>query len=259
MNIYNFATKRKKERTKRKFMERLAKTGLTCVMATTAFPGTIKAQEKITASLEADLVSEYVWRGLRMEGVSIQPSVTVAYKGISLNVWGTTGLSRNGVKEVNLELGYTTGGLSVSVVDQWADEGCGYFHYGARNTNHVFEARAEYDFGVLTASWATNFAGADGRPASDKRAYSSYLNVSAPFRLGGLEWEAGIGVTPWGTNYYNYTSDGREGARGFEVCDISLKTSKELKITSSFSIPISAEAIWNPATEHAYFVVGLNF
>ena len=46
-------------------------------------PATSIAQDKVEASVGADLVSGYIWRGQDLGGVSIQPSLSVAYKGFS--------------------------------------------------------------------------------------------------------------------------------------------------------------------------------
>lgn len=217
----------------------------------TAMPFTAKAQDKVEASVGADLVSGYIWRGQDLGGVSLQPSASISYKGFSLEAWGSVGIESKDDKELDLTLGYENGGFSLSVTDYWFNSGPGYFHYGARNTAHTFEAQIGYDFGPVAVNWYTNFAGADGVNKDDKRAYSSYLSLAAPFNLGGLEWTAEIGATPWETDYYD--------ANGFAVCDVSLGVSKEIKITDSFSLPLFAKATWNPRTEGAYFVVGLSF
>ena len=214
-------------------------------------PFTAKAQDKVEASVGADLVSGYIWRGQDLGGVSIQPSLSVAYKGFSLGAWGSVGFESKDTKEMDLTLGYSTGGFSVSVTDYWFDGDAGYFHYGAHNTAHVFEAQLGYDFGPVAVNWYTNFAGADGVKENGDRAYSSYISVAAPFKLGGLDWTAEIGATPWETDFY--------GASGFAVCDLSLGASKDIKITKSFSLPLFAKATWNPRSEGAYFVVGLSF
>lgn len=216
-----------------------------------AMPYTAKAQDKVEASVGADLVSGYIWRGQDLGGVSIQPSASVSFKGFSLEAWGSVGFESKDDKEFDLTLGYSTGGFSVSVTDYWFNSGPGYFQYGARNTAHVFEGQIGYDFGPLAVNWYTNFAGADGLNKDGDRAYSSYLSLAAPFKLGGLDWTAEIGATPWATDFY--------GANGFAVCDISLGVSKEIKITDSFSLPLFAKATWNPRSEGAYFVVGLSF
>lgn len=223
------------------------------VIAIILQPATVIAQNKVEASLGADLVSDYIWRGQHLGNVSIQPSVAVAYKGFSLTGWSSIGFQKDDTKEIDLTLAYKTGGLSVSVTDYWTAGGPGYFHFGARNTAHVFEAQAGYDFNFLAVNWYTNFAGNDGVNSDGKRAYSSYVNISAPFRLGGLEWTAEIGATPWKTTFYN------NGANGFEVTDIGIRADKEISITSQFSLPLFVKAIWNPSTEGAYFVAGLTF
>jgi hypothetical protein len=48
------------------------------------------AEDKPTASVSFDILSQYIWRGIALSRNSavVQPSVTVGYKGFSLNVWG---------------------------------------------------------------------------------------------------------------------------------------------------------------------------
>lgn len=233
-------------------MKRMQLTGITLLLMT-GIPVISMAQDKVEADIGADLVSGYIWRGQDLGNVSIQPSASVSYKGFSLSGWGSVGLDKEDTKEFDLTLGYSTGGFSVSVTDYWFDGGPEYFHYGAHNTSHVFEAQVGYDFGPLAVNWYTNFAGADGVKANGDRAYSSYFSIAAPFKLGGLDWSAEIGATPWETSFYN------NGASGFEVSNICLGASKEIKITDSYSLPVFAQAIWNPATEGAYFVFGISF
>ena len=218
-----------------------------------ALPAVSVAQDKPEASMGVDLVSGYLWRGQDLGNVSIQPSAAVGYKGFTLSGWGSVGFDKEDTKEFDLTLGYATGGFSISVTDYWFNGGAGYFHYGAHNTAHVFEAQVGYDFGPLAVNWFTNFAGDDGVNKDGDRAYSSYVSVAAPFRLGGLDWTAEVGATPWATTFYN------DGTNGFEVCDISLGVTKEVKISDSFSLPVFAKATWNPATEGAYFAVGMTF
>lgn len=217
-----------------------------------------KAQDKVTASVGGDLVSGYVWRGQDLGGVSLQPTASVSYKGLSLTAWGSVGIEKTDddgydAKEFDLTLGYTVGGFSLSVTDYWFNTGAGYFHYGAHNTAHLFEAQIGYDFGPVALNWYTNFAGDDGVDKEGKRAYSSFLSATVPFTLGGLDWAVEVGATPWATDFYNgWTS-------GFSVCDLSLSAAKEIRITSSFSFPLFAKATWNPRTENAYLVAGITF
>ncbi len=80
-----------------------------------AVPAMGMAQDKVEASAGADLVSGYIWRGQDLGGVSIQPTLSVSYKGFSLSAWGTAGIEKEDTKEIDLTLGYATGGFSISV------------------------------------------------------------------------------------------------------------------------------------------------
>ena len=53
----------------------------------------ITAQDKIEGTVQADIVSQYVWRGQDLGDVSLQPTLGLAYKGVSLTAWGNIGLS----------------------------------------------------------------------------------------------------------------------------------------------------------------------
>ena len=216
------------------------------------------AQDKVETTVSADIVSGYIWRGQDLGGVSLQPGLSVAYKGWSLGVWGSVGLESSDTKEMDITLGYATGGFSISVTDYFFNGGAGYLHYNAHETSHVFEVQLGYDFGPVAVNWYTNFAGADYTKYDGDRAYSSYIALSAPFKLGGLDWTATVGATPWENAFYNATDD-CPGSNGFEVCEISLEAAKDIKVTDSFSLPLFAKATWNPRTEGAYFVVGLSF
>ena len=106
-----------------------------------------------------------------------------------------------------------------------------------------------YDFGWLSLQWNTVFAGADGKTKSGKRAYSSYAEVSVPFRLGGCQWKATVGAVPYATDYY-------ADAKGFAVTHVALRAEKELTLSQSFRLPLFAGIYANPSTEKAYYVIG---
>lgn len=209
--------------------------------------------EKVETVIAADVVNQYIWRGVDAGNVSLQPTLGVAYKGLSLTAWGSVGLSESSdTKEFDFTLGYTTGGLNVGITDYWfsvgQDPDARYFKYDAHGTNHVFEAFVGYDFGVLSAQWYTNFAGNDGVNKDGKRAYSSYFEVNAPFRLATCEWTATLGAVPYATTSY--------GTTGFAVTNIGLKATKDIKVTDTFSVPIFAGVTGNPCAQKAYLIFG---
>ena len=59
--------------------------------------GRLQAQSNVETSLKADFVSSYIWRGQNLGHVSLQPELSVGWKGLSLAVWGNVAL--NGHKE----------------------------------------------------------------------------------------------------------------------------------------------------------------
>jgi len=65
---------------------------LLAVMAMPLFAADEKppAEEKPTADFSVSAMSKYVWRGqeLSRDSIVIQPSMTVGYKGFSVNLWG---------------------------------------------------------------------------------------------------------------------------------------------------------------------------
>ena len=210
-------------------------------------------KEKVETTIAADVVSQYVWRGLEAGSVSLQPTLGIGYKGLSLSAWGSVGLTDPAdTKEFDLTLSYTAGGFNIGITDYWFSA-CGdpegrYFMYEANNTNHVFEANIGYDFGVASIQWFTNFAGNDGLNKDGKRAYSSYVEATVPFTLATVDWSATAGAVPFATDFY--------GTTGFAVTNLSLKATKDIKVTDSFSIPVFGQVVANPCSQKAYLVFG---
>ena len=216
---------------------------------------TALAQDKVETTIKADFVNEYIWRGLKLGDVAVQPTLGVGYKGLSLTAWGSYGLSnKDDVKELDLTLGYTIGGLNIGITDYWFNAGGldpdgRYFKYDAHGTNHVFEANVGYDFGFASVQWYTNFTGNDGINKDGKRAYSSYAEIAVPFKLATVDWTARAGAVPYCTTFY--------GTTGFAVTHLSLQATKDIKVTDAFSIPVFGQVIANPCTQKAYLVLGL--
>ena len=133
---------------------------------------------EIETSISADVVSEYVWRGVKCGDAAIQPTLAVSAAGVELSAWGSVGIANLfDTKELDLTLSYSIAGASVGVTDYWFSAGTEpygrYFKYKEDATNHVFEAFAGYDFGFASISLYADFAGNDFKANGD-RAFSSY-------------------------------------------------------------------------------------
>jgi hypothetical protein len=216
---------------------------------------TTGAQEnnnKLDVSIGADLVSKYIWRGEDCGSASVQPTISIAKNGFSLTAWGSVGFRLEDTEEIDLTLGYETGGFTAAITDYWFnydEEKDRYFEYAAHKTPHILEATVGYDFGFLVLNWNTYFAGDDYAKENGKRAYSSYTEAIVPFKLGELHFAAEVGITPWEGAY----------STGLNVVNISLGASKEINITDSFGIPAFAKLTFNPNQNKAFFAFGINF
>ena len=211
------------------------------------------AQDEVETTVSGDFVSQYIWRGQDLGSAAVQPTFGVAYKGLSLSAWGSYGLVNPAdTKEFDLTLAYTAGGLNIGITDYWFNAGLDpdarYFKYDAHGTNHVFEANIGYDFGIASLQAYTNIAGNDGVNKDGKRAYSTYVELAAPFKLAAVNWSASLGVVPFATDSY--------GTSGMAVTNVSLKAAKDIKITDSFSIPVFGQVVGNPCSQNAYLVFG---
>lgn len=209
----------------------------------------LSAQEVL---LNADFVSSYIWRGTKLGNASVQPTLGFNWKGWTLSAWGSTEFSKEN-NEIDVTLEYEYKNLTLYAVNyftQTEDEPFRYFHYHPRTTGHTFEVGAAYQLCEqfpLTVSWYTTFAGNDYRE-NEKRAWSSYGEVSYPFTVKKVNLSAEVGFTPWEGLYSDR----------FNVVNISLTTTKELKLSSKFSLPLFGKLIANPYEEQLYFVLGIS-
>jgi hypothetical protein len=212
----------------------------------------IKAQESsLNFSVGADLVSSYVWRGAYSAKTSFQPAASLSIGDFSLSAWASTEIVGT-QKEVDFTAGYSIAGLSLAITDYWW-EGEGaykYLKYGD-GTAHLWEGSLGYTLPVesfpLSLSANVIFAGAD-KKEDDKNNYSTYIEASLPFAIKDVNLSASLGATPGAGLYASQAS----------VVNISLKASKEIKITDGFSLPVFGQIILNPNTEDIFFVFGIS-
>lgn len=183
------------------------------------------------------------------------------YKGFSLSAWGSQSLTNNAdrdVQELDINLGYSIKGISVTITDYWwggLHNPYGYYkHSPADNPadgGHHFEATVAYNFGEkvpLSLSWSTWFAGADLHTSTDKRCYSTYIGASYNITcLNNITLTPSIGFTPWKGYYHEKAA----------FTDISLKATKNATISDKISIPLFVQFIASPVNDHVYLVAGV--
>lgn len=239
---------------------------------------TKKEAHRVEATVEADIVSRYIWRGQDLAGFSIQPRASVSWRGLSLTAEGSASLQQDDYRELDLTLAYQLGPVNIGVSDYWCsgiDFENRYLYYDAENGPHKFEANLGFTCKYFSLQGYCLFWGNDykvQRTSLDplKRAYSTYIELGVPFRIGGVDFQATAGITPmesggtWeaierqtelgvrevNTRVYEY-------AEGFACCMASLRATKELQF-GRLNLPIFAEFNANPYLSKANLIFGLS-
>ena len=211
-----------------------------------------------------DIVSAYVWRGVWEAGPSLQPTLALAAGNFSVTAWGSVDFASSSYKEMDLTLAYTLGPVTLSLADLYwegsanvpGNIGRHYFRFGA-DAPHRVELGAAWRISgkvPLTLAWNTVLFGAADVNDTGKRAYATYVELSYPFVVRGVEMKAGVGVVPWNA-VGTYGID-----RGFYVQNVFLNGGKSWSIRNagSLRIGIFTGLSWNPAAEDANFVGGVS-
>lgn len=204
--------------------------------------GIASSYAQLTVKPAMDLYSSYIWRGTQLgQGPAFQPSVVTSVSNLSVGVWGS--FDASGYKEADLYATYAFPfGLSLIATDYYFP-GLKYFDYSDTSGSHAFEAGLSYTFFeklTLSGFYIFNKAGGAASKGEDTYVEASYAFAPLTVIVG-----AGNG---W------HTSDGK-----FNVCHIGLKSTREIKVTDTFSIPVTGAVIFNPDREQLYVVVGLSF
>jgi len=192
-------------------------------------------------SVGADLYSNYIWRGSKYgTGPAVQPSVKFVTGGLTLGVWGS--FDAAGYAEADPYISYTLPfGLSLGLTDYYYP-GLPFFETSDTAGSHAFEINAGFAKGGLTlsANYIINEAGGAASAGGD-----TYLQAGYAFNNFNVFVGAGDG---W------HTSDGK-----FALCNLGIGTSKVIKLTDTFSIPVNGSVILNPEKEQFFLVVGFSF
>ncbi|NDV80372.1 hypothetical protein [Bacteroides sp. 51] len=217
-------------------------------------PSQLRAQELF---INADLVSSFLWRGIKYNDACLQPSMGIRGGGLQFMVWGSTDFNTYG-SHVDLFLSYKLKNFRFEVADYFVlnnpDDSFNYFDYKANTTNHMFEANVTYTVDPkrfpLAIKWSTFFAGTDFYDSEDpgKRSYSSYLEFGYPFSYQNFDFRAEVGMTFWDGLYADKTN----------VVNLGLSMGKKVRITDKITIPVSGKLIFNPYLQKSHFVFAIN-
>jgi hypothetical protein len=195
----------------------------------------VKSQEsKSSFSISSDIVSNYVWRGTKLGiGPAIQPTVKFTSGGFTLGAWGSYCISDVEAPEADLYTSCHFGKVSLGLTSYYFP-GSSFF----KADNHAFEVNGDLALGKfsLRANYILN-KGA-GSTGDD-------LYFEAGLSAGKVNLLAGAG-NGW------YTSDNK-----FRLCNLGINSTRLLRITDSFSLPLLGTLILNPASGQFFIVAGI--
>lgn len=185
-------------------------------------------------NVSMDLVSSYIWRGVRQgNGPALQPTLEFRTGGFTLGAWGSYYFADQNHSEADLYATLDLGDFTVGLMD--------YYYSGTtwwNTASHAFELHGGWAPGrwSLEANYTLN----DGAGAAGGDLY-----FETGFTTGNIHLFAGAG-NGW------HTPDGN-----FRFCNVGLSATKEIYITDSFTIPLTGSLILNPADERLFVVAGI--
>ena len=184
--------------------------------------------KKPAVSADVTVASKYVWRGLRLtDDPVLQPSLTVDYKGLGLNIWANTDLTDvNGTPGQTNELDYT---LSYSFAVDKAELSFGVIQYTFPHTS--FEPTTEI-YGTATMDYLLSPTATIYWDTDEVGGVYATLGIGHSFPLGDLyrgispsldlSGSIGYATSNWNKGYYGVNSSGLV----------------DLLLTAGFAIPI---------------------
>lgn len=218
------------------------------VLLLVTFIPTVNAQEEEGSSWNAglDIYSSYIWRGIKFgTGAAFQPSVDFTAGGFTIGAWGSISTGDTEAAEADLYASYgfnlgENAALSLTVTDYYFP-GSAYFE----STSHYIEPMVSLGLGNLSLSAAYMFYESAANGSGDIYLQAGYAAGPVSITIGG------------GNGQYSFEDEVDEEDK-FAISNIGIGTSKEIKITDSFSLPISGSIILNPSTEQFFVVVGIS-
>ena len=242
------------------------------LIGVSAFSFKSYAEEKesnFSFEVGADVVSNYLWRGQNLGGLSIQPSVTLGWKGIYISGWGNIGADNWKFNYLNPELdvtiGYDNYGLKLDLTHFYYFYGDKYFKGLGDANNEYSESTIEVHAGIdvgewasivpLTLDWYTTVLGYDpvldengnvvlNENGNAKRAYSTYIELGYDITLP-LEIVLGIkvGFTPWKGMFTDYAEVWKNG-QTVGINNLQLRAEREFELGGIY-LNVWGEAMFN--------------
>lgn len=221
----------------------------------------ISAQSKFELNTSADIVSRYVWRGMDFgNSPAIQPTLSLGYGGFEVGTWGSYTFSSlsSASDEVDLWVSYSLNISKLSITAIVTD----YYFPNAGKKFGNFNNFDDIDGSGAHTLEAGLVLSSESFPLSLSSYYNiyndagnnMYFQLDCPFEVDEYGVDLFVGATTGSKENPDYY-----GTEEFNIINVGLQVSKEIKITEDFSLPIFTSYIINPTLEQQYLVFGISF
>lgn len=192
---------------------------------------------------EAEIIvqSRHVWRGSQLgTAPAIEPSVTFSGGRFSFNVWASV-TTNNSYSEIDLIPSWQFRNFSFTIFDYYnpvSDETNQYFNLKNGKSRHSIELAIDnYSVEKYRFKWMVGtFIAGDKNEENGNPFYSTYLELKYPFSFLWFTAEPFVGATPFKGYYADKPA----------VINSGIALSKELKLSSRFSVPVVLTYTYNP-------------
>ncbi len=204
-------------------------------------------------SIGVEILSRYVWRGTDYgNSPSFQPSVTLTAGNFKIGTWGAYSFAGSGTPFAehdlwaSFEVTSPVGTIGVLATDYYfPSAGIEYFNYqGDGKGAHTIEIGGTYSG---TASFPVALKALVN--VHNDPDHSVYLEVGYPVSVEGVRALFFAGSALKKSVWY--------GTDRAAFVSVGVTLSRQVRVTESFSFPLSASFILNPEAEQSYLIVGV--
>lgn len=205
----------------------------------------------LTYNAELTLNSTYLWRGLCLGALNIQPTASIGYGGAYATMWwniGTFDWSFARVQpEIDIIFGFARWGIDASVMYVHSFDRAFFDFSNHPDGGNGLEVRLRYTVSSklpLSIFWATRVGASDGylNDTGDTiRAYSSYAEISYTHHFPyDISLYGAVGITPWKSFYTGYKGN-------FAVQNIELRLRKDWSLHERCGLMLQGTLSINPS------------
>lgn len=210
-----------------------------------AYPSFSQEKRGSQLNISGDFYSSYVWRGTQYgTGMAIQPSIKYSNSRFLAGAWGSCDF--NGYREADLYFSVLLPAGFNAGVTAYYYPGLKYNDWSSETGSQAYELNLGMVLGGLNlnGNYIINKAGGAGSEGGD-----IYFQASYQFSFVSLFAGAGNG-------WHTYESDA--GESDFNLCNLGITATKSIRVTDTFSIPLTGQLIFNPDRQQMYLVFGLS-